>query len=178
MTYEDASLFDASVADPVLRTAVVSSDGVYRYRLGRVWAPTAPVMCWVMLNPSTADAATDDATIRRCVFYARREGCGSIDVVNLFAYRATDPDRLVAAATAGVHVVGPANLYHAMSALRAANVVVAGWGANYRRLPESPVVRMMAAMPVRPVCLGVTSGGYPRHPGRLSNDEPLEPFTI
>lgn len=178
MTYEDASLFDASVADPVLRTAVVSSDGVYRYRLGRVWAPTAPVMCWVMLNPSTADAATDDATIRRCVFYARREGCGSIDVVNLFAYRATDPDRLVAAAAAGVHVVGPANLYHAMRAVCSADVVVAGWGANYQRLPASPVARMLTSTQVRLSCLGVTAGGFPRHPGRLSNVEPLVPFQM
>lgn len=77
-----------------LRGAVISDDGRYRYRLWRTWAPELPRMAWIMLNPSTADAEVDDPTIRRCVGFAKREGCGGIEVVNLYAYRSTDPSVL------------------------------------------------------------------------------------
>ena len=44
-----------------------------------------------MLNPSTADATEDDPTIRACMAFAERWECGWLDVVNLYAFRATDP---------------------------------------------------------------------------------------
>ena len=52
------------------KTACISADDVYRYRLGRIWKPNAPACLFIMLNPSTADAYVDDATIRRCLDYA------------------------------------------------------------------------------------------------------------
>jgi hypothetical protein len=64
---------------------------VYRYELRRVWDAQLGLACWVMLNPSTADANEDDPTIRRCVNFARTWGYGGIVVRNLFALRATDP---------------------------------------------------------------------------------------
>lgn len=75
--------------------AVVSGDGRYRYALTRTWRPDAPLLTFVMLNPSTADAYADDPTIRRCIGFARREGAAGIRVANLFAYRATSPAALV-----------------------------------------------------------------------------------
>jgi len=71
--------------------AIVSDDGLYRYRLWRRWDAECPTMVWIMLNPSTADAEVDDPTIRRCIGFARREHCGGIEVVNLYALRATNP---------------------------------------------------------------------------------------
>lgn len=65
--------------------------GAYRYRLWRCWQPTLGSVLWIMLNPSTATEAEDDPTIRRCVSFADTWGFGGIDVVNLFAYRATSP---------------------------------------------------------------------------------------
>ena len=75
-------------------TAVLSADQTRRYLLTRRW-DDGPLMAWVMLNPSTADARTDDATITRCVRRARDLGAfGGIAVVNLFSLRATDPRAL------------------------------------------------------------------------------------
>jgi hypothetical protein len=45
-------------------SAVISPDGVYRYQLRRYWDSDLPLCGWVMLIPSTADADTDDPTIR------------------------------------------------------------------------------------------------------------------
>jgi hypothetical protein len=73
------------------RGALLSEDGRYRYRLWRLWDDLAPVMVWVMLNPSTADADLDDPTIRKCIGFAKANRHGGIIVVNLFAWRATDP---------------------------------------------------------------------------------------
>lgn len=77
----------------VERFAVLSDDGRYRYRLDRSWASVPPmVMLW--LNPSTADDASDDPTVRRGMGFARAAGCGRLVVVNLFGWRATDPAEL------------------------------------------------------------------------------------
>src|ERR1700733_5671680 len=75
-------------------TAVISDCTKYRYRLGRIWDHTSPTLAWVMLNPSIADASVDDPTIKRCISLANARGFGSIEVVNLFAWRATNPNDL------------------------------------------------------------------------------------
>jgi hypothetical protein len=74
----------------MLREAEISEDGKYRYALMRMW-DDKPLMMFCMLNPSTADATKDDPTIRRCIGFAKDRGYGGIYVVNLMAYRATDP---------------------------------------------------------------------------------------
>ena len=78
----------------MIRTAVIDKTEKYRYSLLREWDDTRHKCLFIMLNPSTADASRDDPTIRRCIAFAKREGCGGLHVVNLFAYRATDPVEL------------------------------------------------------------------------------------
>ena len=85
----------------VERAAEVSACARYRYALRRTWDPARPAALFVGLNPSTADGARDDLTVCRCVAFAAAWGCGSVLVGNLFAYRATDPARLWAAAAGG-----------------------------------------------------------------------------
>ena len=46
-------------------TADFSEDLVYRYRLSRVWDAGLPLLGWLMLNPSTADAFRVDPTVNR-----------------------------------------------------------------------------------------------------------------
>jgi hypothetical protein len=77
----------------MIRTALFSQCGRFRYRLGRRWAE-GPTVAFVLLNPSAADAYSDDPTVRRCVDFARRWGYGALAVVNLYAYVATDPEDL------------------------------------------------------------------------------------
>lgn len=85
--------------------AIFSDDTVYRYALWRVWDDSLPLVLFVMLNPSTADAELDDPTIRRVVGFAKAWGYGGAVVVNLFGFRATSPKVLKTAADP----VGPDN---------------------------------------------------------------------
>ena len=76
--------------DSGTRSAVISDCGRYRYRLERHGLSGAGAVAWIMVNPSTADATTDDATIRKVVGFSERMGAGWLIVGNKFAYRATD----------------------------------------------------------------------------------------
>jgi len=76
------------------RDALISPCSQYRYWLLRRWS-NRPLATFVMLNPSTADANSDDATIRKCMGFADAWGLGGIWVVNLFALRSTNPYGLV-----------------------------------------------------------------------------------
>src|SRR4051812_49823510 len=90
---------------PLEDNAVISACGAYRYVLTRQVGGGVRRATFIMLNPSTADASNDDPTIRRCIGFAQRWGCGQLAVLNLFAYRATDPADLKRAS----EPVGPEN---------------------------------------------------------------------
>lgn len=159
----------------LVRAATFSETGLYRYTLSRTWEPAKPRMAWIMLNPSTADAEVDDPTIRRCIGFAKREGCGGIEVLNLYALRATTPKEL----RGHPDPEGPDNPLAWAETLYdpAPAVVVAAWGmtAASLRLPPSEALRGYCGPPMR--CLGTTRDGFPRHPSRLKAAQPLEVWT-
>lgn len=158
--------------------AIISPCGLYRYHLWRIWEPLQPVMCFVMQNPSTADATEDDATIRRCVGFAKREGCGGISVRNVFAYRATDEKELLKCSDP----VGPENEKHLLAARNVSLLtqLVVAWGTpfggprlrNYYKNASTICVVQDA------YCLGTTKDGHPRHPLFVRGDQPLERFVL
>ena len=119
---------------------------------------------FVMLNPSTADAETDDPTIRRCAGFARRWGFRELAVANLFALRATNPRELWRASDP----VGPENDQHLVEMSSRADAVIAAWGAHgvYRNR-EQHVLRLLNGTVEY---LGLTKQGHPRHPLYLRAD--------
>lgn len=176
------------------RGAVVSPCGGYRYHLWRTLSAGEPLrrVAFVMLNPSTADALTDDPTIRKCRGFAQRWGFERFDVVNLFAYRATKPTTLETAWLNGQDITGPGNQRWQALALRSAALVVFAWGASVPKVGRlEPRIAALLAM-VGPtsnsvespasstgtavMCLGRTKEGHPRHPSRVSYTTPLVAF--
>jgi hypothetical protein len=152
------------------RTAVFSPSRAYRYKLSRTWATGGNHVAWIMLNPSTADAMTDDPTIRRCTAFAKAWGFDGLSVVNLFALRATDPRELA------VHArpAGADNDWFIRETAQGAPAVVAAWGAHaMARRRGAEVARMLDADGVGLLCLGVTKDGHPRHPLYVHGDAPL-----
>lgn len=150
--------------------AETSRDGRYRYLLGRRWGD-GPLMVWVLANPSTADALTDDPTVRRCVGFAGAHGSGGLLLVNLWGWRATDPRSLVRVPDP----VGPGNDRAIAGALAAsAGPVVLGWGS---RADPSRVRAVLALLGERPRhCLGTTRDGHPRHPLYVPGVTRLRPW--
>lgn len=141
--------------------AELSPCGTYRYRLWRTWDASRPPVCWVMPNPSTADAETDDATIRKCMTYARTWGHGGIVVVNLFAYRATSPAVMKAAR----EPVGPLNDPRLLEEALGASLVVCAWGTDGSHQGRGEVVRrLLTRAGVGLHYLTLTKDGQPGHP--------------
>jgi len=159
----------------MITDAYISDDDLYRYNLVRDWAddPESRGMLFVMLNPSTADAVEDDPTIRRCINFAKREGCGYLEVVNLFAFRATDPKDMKEAADP----VGVENDMVIRQALADADVVVCAWGAHGTfQDRDKEVVDIIRDSGHDAMALGFTKDGLPRHPLYIKADAPLEKF--
>jgi hypothetical protein len=149
--------------------AAFSADRTYRYQLRRVW-DEGPLVSFIGLNPSTADETVDDPTIRRCIAFAQRWGYGGLVMVNLFAFRATDPRNMRAAADP----VGPLNDRHLEAVYWETAMLVAAWGAHgsYRGR-DAEVIRLLGTM----LALGFTKGGHPRHPLYVRADTPLVEFS-
>ncbi len=152
-------------------SAVFSGCGQYRYSLTRGWGEAKhPALCWILLNPSTADATNDDPTIRRCIGYAKAWGYDFMYVVNLFAFRATSPKDMKAA----TDPVGPDCDRWIWDAVSGSNKVIAGWGQHGTHRGRSGEVRQMLMSAGVPLyCLKRAKDGQPMHPLYLpANLEP------
>lgn len=161
----------------IFKRACMSACGHFRYRLERRWGD-GPALLFIMLNPSTADASVDDPTIRRCRHFTLAHRFDALEVVNLFAFRATEPVDLSRAG----YPTGQANDFHMSAAIDAAGAVCVAWGAHgglpsvEKRVQE--VMPMLFKHGVQPQCLQITRGGHPSHPLMLRNDCRLRPFTL
>ncbi|WP_127580893.1 DUF1643 domain-containing protein [Paenibacillus koleovorans] len=149
----------------MIKDAIIDSTGAYRYSLWRIWNPDLPKVLFVMLNPSTADASIDDPTIRRCIGFAKAWGFGSLEVVNLFAYRATDPEELKKCSDP----IGPNNDYHIRRAAHRADKIIAAWGTKGSLLGRDRLVmEIFHSFPM--FCLDVSKAGHPKHPLYIKAD--------
>lgn len=146
--------------------AILSPCGLYRYLLWRAASSRGSGTClFVMLNPSTADADRDDPTLRRCISFASSWGFARVELANLFAFRATDPEELLQAADP----VGPDNDRYVLEAARRAHRIVVAWGAHGTHLGRGDTVRKMLAE-FQVLSFGLTATGQPRHPLYLRAD--------
>lgn len=150
-------------------------DGDYRYRLERDLAPSFDTrdgyVCWIMLNPSDADATIDDPTLRRCMGYTELWGYARLVVVNLYAYRTPYPRLLKRVESP----LGPGNDDAIAVAAADAALIVCAWGANDMAVPRARAVEhMLDGLPLW--CLGRCDAGEPRHPLYLPVNVPLEPY--
>lgn len=155
---------------------------LWRLRLWRtVGVPRGHLAPWraacsvafIMLNPSTADEVENDATIRRCVWYARRWGFGRLFVVNLFSYRATDPSEIFELARTDriEAAIGPGNDEAILDVTKASTLTVAAWGAQGDIGARARDVGKMLSVAGRSLhALKLTKHGEPAHPLYLRAD--------
>lgn len=132
----------------------------YRYTLMRRWGD-GPAIAYVLLNPSTATAETDDATVARCRRRAIQLGYGAMHVANIFALRSTDPGALYRTEDP----IGPENDDAIRSLAACCDRIVCGWG-NHGALGGrgQAVLELLCDAGVTPHCLRMTGEGQPGHP--------------
>ena len=147
--------------DGTLSTALYSDCTVYRYALTRDWQADGDRVAFIMLNPSTASELRNDPTVERCERRARALGAGAFRVVNLFAFRATDPRDLRAAP----EPVGPDNDRILAEAATWADRIICAWGVHGTHQGRAASVEAMLRATGHPLNhLGLSKHGHPRHP--------------
>ncbi len=179
--------YDHASGCPRGPSAVLSAHGTYRYRLfrpirngGGAGGEPSRNLCWIMLNPSIADATKDDPTIRKVRGFTERAGYDGFVVVNLFAYRATDPRKLRdAMRNSFSHAVGPDNQSTIEHAVNTCTSVVCAWGAQpWARDQARRVFLWVTALRSPVFSLATTKRGDPGHPLMLSYEHTLKPFVM
>lgn len=154
-----------------LETTQFSDCGLYRYTLRRNWMAGRDRICFVMLNPSIADAHIDDPTTRRAAAFAHKFSCRNYLAVNLFALRSTDPKGLKAVDDP----IGPENDAYLLAAAEWADEIVVAWGTGGAYMDRGKqVIELLSDYPLW--CLGRTKHGHPRFPLYLSKDTEFERF--
>lgn len=151
------------------KSAIISKCGNYRYELTRYWDnyDGENSVIWIMLNPSTADALTDDPTIRKCIGFSKRLGYSGMTVINLFAYRVTKPKFLANVSDP----FGPINLEIQEMAFRSWRPIIMAWGRNGSL--HSAGNAMLSRIGDTSYCFGLTKNGQPLHPLMLPYSTPL-----
>lgn len=160
----------------MIRDAVFDATGAYRYRLDRSWSARGPGLCWVLLNPSTADASSDDPTIRRVMSFSRSWGYSAARVVNLFAWRTTRPKGLRTVDDP----VGPENDTTILETADRSDRIVVAWGNNGSlanpqsgRPRHQEVLDMLGPHLNKVASLGLTARSHPAHPLYLAGTTSL-----
>ena len=171
---------EVSETGDMIRTATVGAINgqiLYRFDLKRVWDPFGPMVNFIMLNPSTADAIEDDPTIRRCIGFARSWGHGGIIVTNLYAWRATNPRRLRDKIKFGNEreAIGHNNASFILQHAKESQLVVAAWG-THAGIRGKGVLAELQARGIFPQALRLTAAGDPCHPLYLPGELVAKPI--
>ncbi|MEG9528259.1 MAG: DUF1643 domain-containing protein [Hyphomicrobiales bacterium] len=162
--------------DTIARSANLSRCGAHRFTLTRTWSLEGGHVCFIGLNPSTADHRQDDPTVRRWIRSARSWGYGGFTAVNPYPLRTSSPAECRAWAQYMVNgpdwyardVIHFSNLPTLVRAAKAAALVVACWGAGAWD-PEfvdhvfEEITTGEAPWP-DVHCFGLTADGSPIHP--------------
>jgi hypothetical protein len=158
------------------KEAIFDVDRTYRYSIKRIWEPSKKKVVFICLNPSTADEYEDDQTMGRCIDFSKRweNGTyGSVQVVNLFAFRTKDPKIL----KQSLDPIGELNDKYIINAVKNADLVIAAWGENgsFKRR-DRDVLDLIKKETKQINCLDVLKGKQPKHPSRAKKDLSLIPY--
>lgn len=154
--------------------AIFSEDNKYRYLLYREWETRSPTLCWVMLNPSLANAHENDPTIRRVIGFSSAMGFGSIYVVNLFALVTPYPTNLWCAEDP----IGPDNIKYIRKAFINSDKIICAWGNGASRARDLVIDLKKIAASRALYCFGLTSDKQPKHPLYLPKTSTLSIYSL
>jgi hypothetical protein len=165
------TLFGGSIKNKVISGADFSEDGLYRFALWRIWDELKPLVMFIGLNPSTANAKTDDATIRRVRTIATNLGYGGVYMCNCLSFISTNPEMLQSESL-------EAMMRNAKTMSRTAERckdVIFAWG-NFEIVRRTGVDKTLAERFPNALALHINKNGSPKHPLYCKSD--IRPVTI
>jgi hypothetical protein len=156
------------------KNAVIEGENQeYRYSLKRTWDESKKEILFVLTNPSKADALEDDKTVEQCFKLADYNGYGGFEIVNLFAFRATNPKCLIGHEKD--ELVGDEGDKYIFEALKGKSKVVLGWGNAVKELKDvknfkrdKEVAELLQNNVNGLYCAELTIKGCPKHPLYIS----------
>jgi hypothetical protein len=140
----------------MIKDALFSTCGEYRYWLSRQWDETLPWVMFIGLNPSKADAVEDDNTIKRVISIAQNLGYGGVVMCNCFPYVSTKPNDIP-----GTFL--DKNDYHIGQWAEVCKDVVFCWG-NFAIVRKHYRDKQLIARFPKALALHINKNGAPKHP--------------
>ena len=149
-------------------SAIISPCGKYRYRLDREVQMDGKVFAYFGINPSTADATENDATIRKLIGFI---------VSNPFAFRSKNVRDLAIVDDP----IGPKNWACLRVIIGEADILVPCWGSRTKAPKElrhylDTLMECLHASGKPVLHFGLTASGDPMHPQMLAYKTPLLPL--
>lgn len=155
----------------IISDAIFNDMRTHRYLLRRIWDEEREMICFIGLNPSTANEDENDPTIKSCMRIARNQNAGGIYMVNLFSYITAYPDVLVANFN---DAVNPKTNLYIDSSFRACHKIICAWGRwPFAHTRKKEIEHLIAEDPYfenRVYCLGKNQDGSPKHPLYIKSD--------
>ena len=144
-------------------TCVFSPCRTWRYTLRHTWMDVFDTeeraIVWIGLNPSTADENQLDPTLRRIRGYSKAWGYNTFYMLNIFAFRATDPRNMRQA----TDPIGPENDRWILETAQSTTRIMCAWGRNGTYLNrQHAVVALLKDSGL--YYLEKTKDGIPKHP--------------
>lgn len=150
--------------------------GDRRLLLWRSWDDAKPLLGFIGLNPSKADAKRTDPTTTRNGIRARREGFGGIVMGNIYDFVSPYPSDLRRAG----FPISPENFAALDRLATLCSEVVMAPGAHAQEKDFWALVVRFGQLPKPPRLrhLGILKGGLPRHPLHTAYAVPLQDFSL
>ena len=141
---------------------VFSTDRSHRYTLIHRWDELLNPdhgIAWICLNPSTADENQLDPTLRRIRDFSATWGYAFFIMLNLFAWRATQPADMKRT----TDPIGPDNDHWIAHWSKRVDRVMLGWGEHGAHLGRDQHVLTYLDRS-KTFCLERNTSGQPKHP--------------
>lgn len=174
---------------PKIAHAVLSDDRKYRYILyrsldGLAWdaeeradGSKRKTVCFVLLNPSTADENVNDPTIEKLIKYGVAWSFQRLSVVNAYAVIETDSKKLSVKRALDEEIIGQHNHLYLDLAFRDAEKIVCGWG-NEGAYRNAAIHELLAEIGKRAWCFKKNLNGTPVHPLYQRDAAELVPYEL
>lgn len=146
---------------------ILSDDGLYRYSLMRTWDKNKKKAAVIMLNPSKANVLKSDKTVMNVTNFLIDHDYGSLTIVNLFSYIATDSKKLT---ERNLDNEAPNDDY-IRDVCSKADVIIVAWTKDRKHVTRKREVEIiLKEHEYKLKCFIDGAGNKPRHPRDLGEN--------